>query len=297
MKKKLTALLLMLAGRVFALDPNAGAAGYLNSGVGARHLGMGGAGAALVEDVTAVYWNPAGLTKMGLHATQIGSMYSFLSLDRSLDFLALAQHTQDFGDFAVGVTHYAVDGIERTDASGNQVGTFNDQELAFGVSYANMINYQFRYGATLRGLYQGLEDSRAYGYGEDMGLLYQPSISSDFMIGLNLQNPAAALTWTTGRQDAVASNLKVGIADKYLDARFDIAADLDVPLGVAGEMTPHVGAEIWLVEGLAARAGLNRRDFTAGATWKYEFYQFDYAYVFNQRSLGDTHQLSLLLLF
>ena len=43
--------------------------------------------------------------------------------------------------------------------------------------------------------------------------------------------------------------------------------------------------------------GLNRRDITAGASWKYEFYRFDYAYVFNQRALGDAHQLSLILLF
>lgn len=297
MKTLFAAVMLILAGPTQALDANAGAASYLGAGVGARHLGMGGAGAALVDDVTAAYWNPAGLTRMGVHATQLGSMYSFLSYERTLNFLAAAQHSQDYGDFALGITNYAVDGIERTDSVGNQLGTFNDQEMAFSLSYANLVSYQFRYGMTLRGLYHSLADNKAYGYGEDLGILYQPSLASDFMVGLNLQNPVAALSWDTGRQDAVASNLKVGLADKYINARFSIAADLDVPLGSDAQMTPHLGAELWLIEGLAARAGMNRRDFTAGATWKYEFYQFDYAYGFNQRTLGDTHQLSLLLLF
>src|SRR6185503_8568179 len=108
----------------------------------------------------------------------------------------------DFGDFALGVTQYGVEGIERTDALGNQMGTFNDQEMAFSLSYANAINYQFRYGLTIRGLYHGLAEARAYGYGEDLGILYQPSLSSDFTVGLNLQNPVASLNWDSGRQDA-----------------------------------------------------------------------------------------------
>ncbi|MGB6036649.1 MAG: hypothetical protein WBG42_10315, partial [Cryomorphaceae bacterium] len=35
---------------------------FLNIGVGARSLAMSGAGIASVTDVTAGYWNPAGLT-------------------------------------------------------------------------------------------------------------------------------------------------------------------------------------------------------------------------------------------
>ncbi|MGH7442007.1 MAG: hypothetical protein ACREKE_04955, partial [bacterium] len=36
----------------------------LDLGVGARSLGMGGAAVGLVDDSTATYWNPAGLTNV-----------------------------------------------------------------------------------------------------------------------------------------------------------------------------------------------------------------------------------------
>lgn len=291
------ALLALLPLGLRSADALGGAASYLRSGAGARALGMGGAAVALVDDVTATVWNPAGLTRLGLYATQFGSMTSFLSEDRSLNYLAYAQHVEGRGDFGVAVQHYALEKIDGFDAAGNPAGTFSDQELALGLTYANLIDYRLRYGVTLRGLWQGLAEARAFGYGGDIGLQYQPSLASDFRLGLNLQNPVGALTWDSGRQDLVAPNLKLGLADKTLNSRLAIAADLDLPLGADGEPSPHLGAELWLLEGLAVRAGMNRRDFSAGATWSYEFYQVDYAWQLAQNHLGDSHQLSLILRF
>ena len=284
-------------GQGRAADALGGAGSYLRSGAGARALGMGGAAAALVDDVTATVWNPAGLTRMGVYGTQFGSMTSVLSQDRSLNYVAFAQHVESVGDFGVAVQHYGMDHIEGFDTTGTSTGFFSDQELALGLTYANLTSYQFRYGVTLRGLWQGLAEARALGYGGDLGMQYQPSLSSDFCVGINLQNPVGAITWDTGRQDPVAPNLKLGLADKYMAGRLAVAADLDVPLGADGTPATHLGAEIWLIEGLAARAGLDRKDFSAGGTWAYEFYQIDYAYVMSGLQLGDTHRISLILKF
>lgn len=286
-----------LAAALPSAASQTGAAAYLRSGAGARALGMGGAAVALVDDVTATVWNPAGLTRLGVYATQFGSMTSFMTHDRSLNYLAFAQHFEGYGDIGLAVQHYALDKIEAFDSVGNPAGTFSNQELALGLSYANLVDYRFRYGLTLRGLWHGLAEARALGYGGDLGFQYQPSLASDFRFGLNLQNPVGALTWDSGRQDAVAPNLKLGIADKVLEGRVAIAGDLDLPLGVDGEPTTHLGAELWLMTGLAARVGLNRRDLTAGATWSFEFYQFDYAWNMAQNQLGDSHQVSLILRF
>ena len=54
---------------------------FLNTGVGARPMGMGGAFTALCEDVHAVYWNPAGLVHspgrqvLFMHAESFGGFF------------------------------------------------------------------------------------------------------------------------------------------------------------------------------------------------------------------------------
>jgi hypothetical protein len=258
---------------------------------------MGGAAVALVDDVNATVWNPAGLSRLGVYGTQFGSMTSFLTQDRSLNYLGFAQHFEGYGDVGLAVQHYALDKIDGFDSTGNPTGSFSDQELALGLSYANLTDYRFRYGVTVRGLWQGLAESRAMGYGADLGIQYQPSLASEFRVGMVLRNPVSALIWDSGRQDTVAPNLKLGLADKPLQGRLGIAADLDLPLGADGVPETHLGAELWLLEGLAVRAGLNRKDLSAGASWSFEFYQLDYAWTMAPGQLGDAHQLSLILRF
>jgi len=41
---------------------------FISTGVGGRALAMGGAFVAVANDVTAGYWNPAGLSRIGLPA-------------------------------------------------------------------------------------------------------------------------------------------------------------------------------------------------------------------------------------
>ncbi len=56
---------------------------FLALGVGGRALGMGGAHVALVNDVTAGYWNPAGLAHMNypqaalMHEENFGSLVNY----------------------------------------------------------------------------------------------------------------------------------------------------------------------------------------------------------------------------
>lgn len=287
----------LLATNLDAGTARSSPAAYLRSGGGARAQGMGNAAIALVDDATASAWNPAGLTRMGEKGTQLATTTSFLELDRSLNFVSLGQHIEGWGDLGISMTHFGVEGIEGIDRQGNVTGSFSDQELAFGLSYAGLLSYQLRLGVTARGLYHGLASSQAFGYGLDLGAQYQPSLASDFVLGAVLRDPLGSLQWDTGRQEQLAPLLKLGMADRFLDQRLAFAADLDVPVQGESPLAAHVGAELWFLEGLAGRAGLDQRDLCAGASWRQDFYQFDYAYVMDRRSLGDAHQVSLLLKF
>jgi len=53
------------------------AAAFLKIGVGGRALGMGQAHATQAEDVTAVFWNPAGLARLE-HTQMLFSHFDYL---------------------------------------------------------------------------------------------------------------------------------------------------------------------------------------------------------------------------
>ena len=56
---------------------------FLSLGVGGRALGMGGASVAVANDITAGYWNPAGLAHMNypqislMHEEHFGSLVNY----------------------------------------------------------------------------------------------------------------------------------------------------------------------------------------------------------------------------
>ncbi len=97
----------------------------------------------------------------------------------------------------------------------------------------------------------------------------------------------------------MSPNLKAGISDRFFGYHLVTAADLDVPVATGGSIAPHLGLEWWPDYSWALRAGYDgvENSPTAGATWIYQFYEFDYAYIYNAGGLGDRHQISMLLKF
>ena len=81
-------LLLVVAAPVLAQDQqNNHTAVFLRSGVDARHLALGGTGAALADNVAAGYWNPAGLALLrGFSFT--GMTTAQMNFDRHHNYVA-----------------------------------------------------------------------------------------------------------------------------------------------------------------------------------------------------------------
>ena len=120
---------------------------FMNIGVSARSFGMGFTGVSFVDDVTAGYWNPAGLNKLGsdyqlalMHSSYFGGLANY-------DYAAFATSVDEESKIAISVIRFAVDDIPDTrflvDVNGSinydNVQFFSSADYGFLVSYARKV--------------------------------------------------------------------------------------------------------------------------------------------------------------
>lgn len=111
---------------------------FLRMGVGARAAAMGEAYGALVDEASAVYWNPAALIRIPRRSATFmhqSAMDSF-----SVNYLAYSHNLKDYG--AVGGSFHYISAGELTarDASNVETGKYKPHDMAIALSYA----YQFK---------------------------------------------------------------------------------------------------------------------------------------------------------
>lgn len=156
---------------------------FLNIGAGARGLGMGGAQVASVNDATAGYWNPAGLTGVKNDPS--------LSLMHAEYFAGIGKY--DFGALAIPVANnkrtigisflrFAVDDIPNTlflvepdgSINYNNIKSFSSADYAFLLSVAQKIretnDKTISMGMNAKVIHRSVGSfAKAWGFGLDLG--------------------------------------------------------------------------------------------------------------------------------
>lgn len=203
---------------------------FLNLGAGGQSLGMGGAFVAVARDVTAGYWNPAGLAFINypeimlMHSRQFSDVINYnygsvaLPMGRrsSLGFSVVRLGVDDIKK--VGLTNPEVGlGEFYQDENGQLVqnrsiilDTFGNADYAFFLTYAKRVTEQFSYGGNVKFINRILGDNSAWGVGFDIGFMFNPT--SRLIVGLNLQDiTSTLLAWDTGRRELITPSLKAGV--------------------------------------------------------------------------------------
>lgn len=157
---------------------------FLNIGAGARGLGMGGAQVAGVEDVTAGYWNPAGLTGVK-NDPQLSIMHAeyFAGIGK-YDYAGLAIPTaNNKRTIGISVLRFAVDDIPNTlflvEPDGtinyNNIQTFSSADYAFLLSMAQELKSsregrRVSFGGNAKIIHRKVGSfATAWGFGIDAG--------------------------------------------------------------------------------------------------------------------------------
>lgn len=246
------------------------AGAFSRMGFGARGIGMGNAMSAVTIGELNSYYNPA------LSSFQEGNSfhtsYSFLSLDRSLNFL---NFTRRFGSgedkkatpgITVGIINAGVSDIDARDSQGKQYDPLSTSENQFFLGLSNRFSEKFAIGVAFKFYYYKLyENVTASGLGFDIGALYL--LNENITISLMISDINSKYEWDsselygasgTTTTDKFPVLKKIGIAYKFSNP--NLIASLEFENSNAESNYIRIGAEYNIYENLYFRGGVDRID-------------------------------------
>ena len=145
---------------------------FLKIGVGGRATAMGDAFIAIANDVSALYWNPAGLTQFT--ENQVMFSHNKWVVDINHDFVGAVYHLDDANSFGVSLTSLSMDQMKVT-TEYSPFGTgeyFGFSDLGISVSYSRRMTEQFSFGGTIRYIEESLDKLKMRGVMIDLGTFY-----------------------------------------------------------------------------------------------------------------------------
>ena len=163
------------------------AAAFLEIEVGSRAVGMGGAYVAVVDDATAVFWNPAGLAR--IPNSEVVLVHNNWLVDTSFDFVAVAIPVGNSATFAASITSLstgdmAVRTVLLPEGTGER---FSTNDLSAALSYAVNLTDKFAIGVNAKYISQSVWRMSARGFALDIGTLFKTNFN-DIPIGMSISN-------------------------------------------------------------------------------------------------------------
>lgn len=163
------------------------AAQFLKIGVGARAMGMGGSFTAIANDVSTIYWNPAGIAN--LNRTSISFTHTEWFADISHDFAGVVVPISSSDFIAVQATMLNMGEQEVTTVT-NPDGTgiyYDVRDLALGLSYSRQLTDRFSVGLSAKYVLQTLYNVQASSLTLDIGSYLRTGFHN-LIIGMAISN-------------------------------------------------------------------------------------------------------------
>lgn len=149
------------------------AATFLSIGQGARATAMGSAYVGTATDVSAIYWNPAGLAK--LEGVQVAFDHTNWFADIKYNFIAASYNLGDLGTLGFSFTSsdigdMRVTTIDKPEGTGE---IFSASDIAFSLAYALNLTDNFSIGFNPKVISQSIWKMNALAFAVDVGVQYR----------------------------------------------------------------------------------------------------------------------------
>lgn len=297
-------MMLLLTGDIWAEELGEGGVTLpiLNYMAGTRAMGLGSAYTALSDEITSLYWNPAGLGR--LNKQQVYAMYEKLYESSTYWFGGYALPFYGIGVFGVGMIYLSTGDIVGTGPLQEDLGVYSDTQSMVIISYGAPVNYLKKFssrhlkfldvGISMKLIKHTMYTYSSYGIAFDIGAKYVPiktsKIFKDFIFGLVVQNILPPSNKLGTEREWYPLKIKLGVCYRML---YDtLLINLDFSQILFREHSPelNIGLEYLFMNMFRIRTGY-KEGVSAGLGMEIEDFSFDYALNYNF-NLGLVHQFS-----
>jgi hypothetical protein len=219
---------------------------FLKLGIDARATGMGEAYTAVTNDISSVYWNPAGLALIPQQQAFFSHtnwpadiMHEFVAVSHSTGVSAYA--------FSASVLHMAPMDVISDETLAPTGEKFNYSDMALGLTYSSAFTDKFSFGITGKYLRESAAGHAINSYSVDLGSLYNTKWKN-LTIGMSLRNFGPDVKYSIDNdEDGHMDEDPVDLLDNDGDGHID-------------EDSPELSAKIPMNFSMGACADLYRTD-------------------------------------
>ncbi len=216
------------------------AASFLKIGVGPRAIGMGGAFTATANDMSSMYWNPAGMA-MNYNNEAFFNHVDWFA-DMKCDYAAIGSHLPGIGTVGAFVNVFSMDEmnvrtLEAPEGTGER---FSAGGIAIGVNFARELTDNFSIGFNVKYISEHIWHMSATGFALDAGTMYKIPILNELRIAASITNFGTKMKMT-GR-DILIVHAVNGTGGNYINTEIQLDS-YDLPLifraGVAADVIKY----------------------------------------------------------
>ena len=297
---------------------------FSRMGFGARGMGMGNAMSAVTEGNLVSYYNPAVIIYQEDNSVQ--TSYSFLSLDRSLNYLNFTRRfdlhsskdpsRKSSAGISAGIINSGVSKIDERDGNDTKTGDLSTSENQFFLGIAKSFSDKLSFGVEIKfyyyKLYQGISASA---FGLDVSALYK--INEQFNVSLVVSDINSKYKWDSSPlyglngispENNFPSLRKLGVS--YSNKELGLLASLELENSNAQSNILRAGVEYKVFDKIFFRGGidqfnLSNSDQPPKPALGFSFIQnfgsvdfgVDYAFMIEQYSPQDRHIVGVNVIF
>jgi hypothetical protein len=209
--------------------------------VGARGVAMGFSGSLFIKGVDAVYWNPAGLSRMGGSVEAMFSQMTYIA-DIGVSYGAIGVNAGDFGHLGFSIKSLSFGDIQETteqypDGTG---ATYSPTYLTAGLTYSKMLTDRISVGLTGYLVSEKILSVSATGFCFDIGVAYQNLGIQGLGIAIGIKSVGPNMTFdgsgTYRQATAVEDPLRGQQTFKTELASFSMPSNLEIAIGYSPKL-------------------------------------------------------------